>query len=85
MREVGVLEAKTNLSKLIEEIEAAGEEIVITRHGKPVARLSGVAAAARPLNSDELLAKLQAFRNSQMAVADLDQQSWEELKETIRS
>ncbi|MEE2566685.1 type II toxin-antitoxin system Phd/YefM family antitoxin [Hyphobacterium marinum] len=85
MREVGVLEAKTHLSKLIEEIEATGEEIVITRHGKPVVRLSRAAKASRPMNSDELLAKLKAFRNSQMAVADLDQQSWEELKEAIRS
>jgi prevent-host-death family protein len=85
MREVGVLEAKTHLSKLIEDIEASGEEIVITRHGKPVVRLTRVTGAVRPLNSDELLAKLKAFRNSQMAVADLDQQSWEELKETIRS
>ncbi|KAF0174653.1 MAG: hypothetical protein FD124_1067 [Alphaproteobacteria bacterium] len=39
MREVGVLEAKTHLSALLDEVEAGGE-IVITRHGRPVARLS---------------------------------------------
>lgn len=38
MKEVGVLEAKTHLSALIAEV-GAGEEVVITRHGKPVARL----------------------------------------------
>lgn len=32
-------EAKTNLSKLVERVEA-GEEVVIARAGKPVARLA---------------------------------------------
>jgi prevent-host-death family protein len=38
MREVGTLEARNSLSALLEEVEK-GEEITITRHGKPVARL----------------------------------------------
>ena len=38
MKHVGIFEAKTNLSGLIEEVEK-GAEIVITRHGKPVAKL----------------------------------------------
>jgi prevent-host-death family protein len=38
MKQVGIFEAKTHLSALIEEVEKGGE-IVITRHGKPVARL----------------------------------------------
>jgi prevent-host-death family protein len=38
MRHVGIFEAKTHLSSLLEEVEKGGE-IVITRHGKPVARL----------------------------------------------
>ena len=35
---VGAYEAKTHLSELLEKVEA-GEEIVITRHGTPVAKL----------------------------------------------
>lgn len=35
---VNVHEAKTNLSRLLKQVEA-GEEIVIARNGKPVARL----------------------------------------------
>ena len=35
---VGAYEAKTHLSELLEKVEA-GEEITITRHGSPVARL----------------------------------------------
>jgi prevent-host-death family protein len=37
-RQVNVYEAKTQLSKLLQQVEA-GDEIVIARHGKPVARL----------------------------------------------
>lgn len=37
-KSVGVHEAKTHLSRLLEEV-AAGEEIVITRRGKAVATL----------------------------------------------
>ena len=36
--QVNVHEAKTHLSKLLERVEA-GEEIVIARNGKPVAKL----------------------------------------------
>jgi prevent-host-death family protein len=38
MREVGAFEAKNRLGHLLDLVEH-GEEVVITRHGKPVARL----------------------------------------------
>jgi prevent-host-death family protein len=38
MRKVNIHEAKTHLSRLVEDV-AGGEEIVIARAGKPVARL----------------------------------------------
>jgi prevent-host-death family protein len=38
MKHVGIFDAKTHLSSLLEEVEKGGE-IVITRHGKPVAKL----------------------------------------------
>ncbi len=38
MTEVGAFEAKNRLGSLLDRVEQ-GEEIVITRHGKPVARL----------------------------------------------
>ncbi|MFN3351354.1 type II toxin-antitoxin system Phd/YefM family antitoxin [Pseudorhodoplanes sp.] len=38
MKHVGIFEAKTHLSSLLEEVER-GHDIMITRHGKPVARL----------------------------------------------
>ena len=40
MTVVNMLEAKTNLSKLVEAVESGGEsEIIIARNGKPAARL----------------------------------------------
>ena len=41
MTVVNVHEAKTNLSRLLAQVEA-GEEVVIARNGKPVARLVSV-------------------------------------------
>jgi prevent-host-death family protein len=45
MARVGMHEAKTKLSQLVQRAEA-GEEIVIARRGKPVARLVPVSEAA---------------------------------------
>jgi prevent-host-death family protein len=42
MTEVGMHEAKTRLSQLVEQAEA-GEDVVITRRGAPVVRLVPVA------------------------------------------
>lgn len=44
METVGAFEAKTHLSALLQRVEA-GCEIIITRHGKPVARLVPVSDA----------------------------------------
>jgi prevent-host-death family protein len=47
MTEVNIHEAKTHLSRLLRRV-AAGEDIVIARAGKPVARLVPVAEPKRP-------------------------------------
>jgi len=51
MKQVGILEASTNLSHLIDEA-GRGEEIIITRQGHPVARLvrAGVELPAEQLS-----------------------------------
>jgi prevent-host-death family protein len=38
MKQVGIFEAKTHLSSLLDEVEKGGE-VTITRHGRPVAKL----------------------------------------------
>lgn len=47
MQTVNIHEAKTHLSRFVDQA-AAGEEIVIARAGKPVARLVSLAVAAVP-------------------------------------
>lgn len=46
-RTVNIHEAKTHLSRLVEQVEA-GEEVVIARAGRPVARLVGVHVRTKP-------------------------------------
>ena len=46
MAEVSVYEARNNLSRLIKQAQA-GEETVITSHGRPVARLVPVRSHTR--------------------------------------
>jgi prevent-host-death family protein len=45
MTEVGMHEAKTKLSQLVERAER-GEEILITRNGKPAVKLTPVVSGA---------------------------------------
>ena len=52
MDSVGVHEAKTHLSKLLKRV-AAGEEIVISNGGTPIARLVGIEPPRRELGFDE--------------------------------
>ena len=61
---VNVYAAKTHLSRLLDRA-ARGEEVVITRHGKPVARLTRVEQRRAPR-------KLGALRGKIRVAADFD-------------
>lgn len=50
-KSVGVHEAKTHLSRLLEEV-AAGEEVIITRRGEEVASLVPRGIGVRTLGMD---------------------------------
>ncbi|HTV12977.1 MAG TPA: type II toxin-antitoxin system prevent-host-death family antitoxin [Acidimicrobiales bacterium] len=50
-KSVGVHEAKTHLSRLLDAV-ASGEEVVITRRGEPAARLVAVPRARRAIGID---------------------------------
>ena len=81
MREVGILEAKTHLSALVEEVERKGEEIVITRHGKPVAELRRV-QPARQLSGEQLMARFDALRARLSAEnPEIDALTWDDIKD----
>ena len=57
MKHVGMFEAKTNLSALVEEVERGGS-VVITRHGKPVAKL---VRAEPELSAEEIAKRTEAL------------------------
>jgi len=48
MKTVGLYEAKTNLSALVQEVETTGESIHLTRHGKIVAEITPPSPIATP-------------------------------------
>jgi prevent-host-death family protein len=50
MRTVSLAEAKAHFSELVTQV-AAGEEVVITRHGQPIVRLCGFEKTKVPLVS----------------------------------
>ena len=75
---VGAFEAKTKLSAFLEKV-AQGDEIVITKHGKPIARLVPAAVAGRE-QVDEAIAKLRKLRRD----TTLGGMSWKELRDAGR-
>ena len=79
-RSVGAFEAKTRFATLLDEA-AAGETIVITKHGRPVARL--VPAEDRPDKARvrDAIARLEAFAERH-SLGDID---WRELRDEGRS
>lgn len=55
MLRINLAQAKARLSELLDKVEA-GEEVIITRRGREVARLRGVTHAKQPLPLRELAA-----------------------------
>jgi prevent-host-death family protein len=53
MEDVTLAKAKARLSELVERA-ARGEPVRITRRGKPIARLTGVAPQPKPIDLESL-------------------------------
>ena len=75
---VGACEAKTQLSSLLDRV-AEGEEVVITKHGKPVARMVSAASVDRDRVNDAF-EKLKLLRKR----TTLGGLSWQALRDTGR-
>jgi prevent-host-death family protein len=58
MKKVNLYAAKTNLSKLVEEVES-GKEIIIARNGRPVARLAPIENAPKVRKLGTLKGKIK--------------------------
>ena len=64
MSTVSLAQAKAHLSRLLDQVEA-GEEIIVTRHGQPVARISPVENPKQPIKSlAEFRSRMPHWRKS---------------------
>lgn len=61
MATVGAFEAKTKLSELLDMVER-GEEVTITRHGEPVAKLVPVRGDAERARVEALIEEIKETR-----------------------
>ncbi len=57
MGTVNLYDAKTRLSQLVDEA-AAGEDVVVCRHGKPVVRITRLEGGKRPIRFGLLAGKV---------------------------
>lgn len=62
MCSVGIFEAKAQLSQLVQAVED-GEEVVLTRHGKPVARLVPSEEKKEVWSAPDWAGELRAYRH----------------------
>jgi prevent-host-death family protein len=60
MREIQASDAKARLAQLLDEVER-GETVVITRHGRPIARL---VPEHEPESKRKVIEDIRAFRKS---------------------
>jgi prevent-host-death family protein len=79
-KHVGMFEAKTKLSALVEEVEKGGA-VVITRHGKPVAKL---VRAESELSEEEIAQRREAIKGLRKLARELNiKATHEEIKSWI--
>jgi prevent-host-death family protein len=80
MKHIGIFDAKTHLSSLVDEVEKGGE-VVITRHGKPVARLVRAQSEFTP---EQIEKRRQAIRDIRTIASELKiKATHEEIKSWI--
>ena len=59
---INIHEAKTHLSRIVDEV-AAGAEVIIAKAGRPMARLSPIEAVVRPKKFGLLKGKIKVADN----------------------
>lgn len=70
MAVVNIYEAKTHFSKLVERV-AAGEEVVIAKAGRPVAKLVAYSESGAPRTPGGWEGKVQVHKDFDELPADL--------------
>jgi prevent-host-death family protein len=63
VKNIGAFDAKTHLGQLLKDVQG-GSEIVITKRGKPIARLIPYKENTAKMNKKEILDNFDRIRNS---------------------
>ena len=82
MREIGAVEAKNRLSTLLAEVEH-GEEIVITRRGRPVAKLVPIDAGHDPQKARAAVEQIRELAKT-MRLGPFDWSEWKKYRDEGR-
>ncbi len=80
--EIGAFEAKNRLSALLDQVEQ-GREVVITRHGRAVARLVPVSATATQDARRAAMARIRVRADARRA-GPFDWPEWKALRDAGR-
>lgn len=78
MKQIGAFEAKTHFSSLLDEVEQ-GEQITITKHGRPVARIIPFSASSKEKTA-QIIGRIRELSQEQ-TLGDLD---WKTLRDEGR-
>ena len=70
MTRISVVKAKANFSRLLAEVEA-GREVLITRRGTAVARISGIAPKKTPLDMKSIAAFRAGLTSAKPSASEL--------------
>jgi prevent-host-death family protein len=82
LREVGAFEAKNKLGQLLDRVEQ-GEEVIITRHGKEVARLVPVRPTVRREQARAAIRRIRE-RAEQSKLGAFDWPEWKSYRDEGR-
>ena len=62
METVNIYDAKTRLSQLVDKV-VAGEDVVVSRNGKPLVRITRLDSGRRPIRFGVLKGKVKVTRD----------------------
>ncbi len=82
MTEIGTFEAKNKLSELLDRAER-GEEVVITRRGRPVAKLVPVSPPSRRAQAEEAARSIRKLAK-EMNLGRFDWEEWKTYRDEGR-
>ena len=82
MTEIGTFEAKNRLSELLDRVER-GEEVVITRRGKPTAKLVPISPRREVAGAREAVRRIRELAN-EMNLGPFDWEEWKKYRDEGR-